>query len=120
MWTDEQSSNFPPLSHCRLGQVENAVRHVFLVPQQPDAAELQKLQTVEQHLAKSADARRIGDWKGALRETDAAIAAGADSAPLVRSFSLIALVIRRLQVAEVGCFVAHCVEGGVTAQTPSP
>ena len=59
------------------------MRHIFLVAQQPDSAELQKLQAVEKHLAKCADARKIGDWKSALRETDAAISAGADSSPLV-------------------------------------
>ncbi|CBI20201.3 unnamed protein product, partial [Vitis vinifera] len=66
-----------------LGQVENARRHLFVPGQQPDPAELQKLLEVEKHLSKCSDARRIGDWRSALREGDAAIAAGADSSPQI-------------------------------------
>jgi len=44
---------------------------------------LYKLQAVEKHLSRCSDARKIGDWKGALREGDAAIAAGADYCPQV-------------------------------------
>ncbi|XP_058095621.1 TPR repeat-containing thioredoxin TTL1-like isoform X2 [Magnolia sinica] len=66
--------------HLRLGLVENARRHVFM-GQKPDGGELQKLQAVERHLSRCADARKIGDWKSTLREGDAAIAAGADSCP---------------------------------------
>ena len=39
---------------------------------------------MERHLSKCTDARRIRDWKSALRETDAAIAAGADFSPQVK------------------------------------
>ncbi|OAY71002.1 TPR repeat-containing thioredoxin TTL1, partial [Ananas comosus] len=70
----------------RLGQVDNARRHLFLASPQPDPVELQKLQAVEKHLSRCAEARKSGDWKSALGESDAAIAAGADSSP-----SLIAL-----------------------------
>jgi hypothetical protein len=40
---------------------------------------------VEMHQGRSIDARKVGDWKSALREADAAIAAGADSSRLVMS-----------------------------------
>ncbi|XAR56475.1 hypothetical protein NMG60_11036981 [Bertholletia excelsa] len=43
----------------RLGQVENARRHLCFPGYQPDANELQKLQAVEMHLSKCTDARRI-------------------------------------------------------------
>ncbi|KAG1367686.1 TPR repeat-containing thioredoxin TTL1 [Cocos nucifera] len=69
--------------YLRLGQVENAKRHIYFGGQQPEPSELQKLQAVEMHLAKCANARKIGDWKSALREADAAIAAGADSSLLL-------------------------------------
>ncbi|XP_072965189.1 inactive TPR repeat-containing thioredoxin TTL3-like [Typha angustifolia] len=69
--------------HMRLGQVEHARRHLFLGSSQPDLAELQKLQAVEKHLDRCADARNIGDWKSVLRESDAAVASGADSSPLI-------------------------------------
>ncbi|PRQ31054.1 putative 43kDa postsynaptic protein [Rosa chinensis] len=65
----------------RLGQVENARRHLCLPGLQPDAAELRKLEVVEKHLKKCTDARRVGDWKSVLRENDSAIAAGADFSP---------------------------------------
>lgn len=51
---------------------------------QPDPVELQKLQAVEKHLSRCAEARKSGDWKSALGESDAAIAAGADSSPSVK------------------------------------
>ncbi|KAB2071877.1 hypothetical protein ES319_A08G253500v1 [Gossypium barbadense] len=65
----------------RVGQVENARKHLCLLEQPQDQTELQKLQAVEKHLCKCTDARRIRDWKSALRETDAAIATGADFSP---------------------------------------
>ncbi|XVF04348.1 hypothetical protein REPUB_Repub05bG0074700 [Reevesia pubescens] len=65
----------------RLGQVENARKHLCFPGQPQDPTELQKLQAVEKHLSKCTDSRRIRDWKNALRETDAAIAAGADVSP---------------------------------------
>ncbi|KAI6687209.1 hypothetical protein NL676_024037 [Syzygium grande] len=62
----------------RLGQVENARRHMYIPGSQPDSNEQHKLQAVEKHLSRCADARRVGEWKTVLREGDAAIAAGAD------------------------------------------
>ncbi|KAH7544038.1 hypothetical protein JRO89_XS15G0090300 [Xanthoceras sorbifolium] len=65
----------------RLGQVEKARGHLCLPGLQPDPADLQKLQAVEKHLSKCTEARKASDWKSALREADAAIAAGADFSP---------------------------------------
>ncbi|GMJ10128.1 hypothetical protein HRI_004682000 [Hibiscus trionum] len=65
----------------RVGHVENARKHLCFPGQPQDPTELQKLQAVERHLSKCTDARRIRDWTGALREADAAIAAGADFSP---------------------------------------
>lgn len=69
--------------HIRLGHIEDAQKHLSLATQQPDLLELHKLQTVEKHLGRCLDSRKVGDWKSALRECDAAIAAGADSAALL-------------------------------------
>ena len=66
-----------------LGRVENARKHLCYPGLHPDPSEMQKLQTVEKHISKCADVRRIGDWKSVLREVDAAVAAGADSSPQV-------------------------------------
>ncbi|KAK4387131.1 TPR repeat-containing thioredoxin TTL1 [Sesamum angolense] len=64
-----------------LGQVENARKHICFSGHQPDPVELQKLQSVEKHLNKCTDSRRVGDWKSTLREVDAAIVCGADASP---------------------------------------
>ncbi|KAE9585148.1 hypothetical protein Lal_00017825 [Lupinus albus] len=65
----------------RLGQVENARKHLGHPGLQPDPSQMQKFQIVEKHISKCADVRRVGDWRSVLREVDAAIAAGADSCP---------------------------------------
>ncbi|XWS44563.1 hypothetical protein CRYUN_Cryun15aG0057200 [Craigia yunnanensis] len=67
--------------YIRLGHPDNARHHLCFPGQHSDPAELQKLQLLENHINQCADARKIGDWKSALRETDAAIAVGADSSP---------------------------------------
>ncbi|KAA8526297.1 hypothetical protein F0562_008500 [Nyssa sinensis] len=69
--------------YLRLGQIENARRQLYFHGQQPDPAELQKLHSLEKHLKRCADARKIGDWKCALKECDAAMVAGAESSPQV-------------------------------------
>ncbi|GAB4846560.1 hypothetical protein Ancab_025565 [Ancistrocladus abbreviatus] len=65
----------------RLGQVEVASRHLCFQGCQLDASELQKLHLIEKHLNRCTDARRIGEWKSALRECEAAIVAGANDSP---------------------------------------
>ncbi|MQL96178.1 hypothetical protein Taro_028856 [Colocasia esculenta] len=69
--------------YLRLGLVENARTHMFSAGQQLDHLEIQKLQAIERHVNRCTNARKIGDWKSALRESDAAIAAGADLSLLV-------------------------------------
>ncbi|KAL0443594.1 UNVERIFIED_CONTAM: TPR repeat-containing thioredoxin TTL1 [Sesamum latifolium] len=68
-----------------LGQTENAKKHICFPGHQPDPLEVQKLQSVEKHLSKCSDARRVGDWRSTLREVDAAIASGADASPQLYS-----------------------------------
>lgn len=70
--------------------MESARSHFSLAVhgQSPDQTEIRKLQEIEGHSAKSIDARRIGDWKSALREADATVSAGADSSPLVQLLCL--------------------------------
>uniref|UniRef100_A0A7N0VCQ2 Uncharacterized protein n=1 Tax=Kalanchoe fedtschenkoi TaxID=63787 RepID=A0A7N0VCQ2_KALFE len=64
--------------YLRLGLVENARYHIGFPGQLPDPNELQKLYSIEKHLSRCEDARKTGDWKNALKESDAAIAAGAE------------------------------------------
>lgn len=65
----------------RFGQVDIAWRHLRMPGQPSDSVEVQKLQTVEKHLNKCCDSRKVGDWRSMLREADAAITAGADHSP---------------------------------------
>ncbi|CAA6665849.1 unnamed protein product [Spirodela intermedia] len=67
--------------YIRLGQVESAQKHIY-AGQQLDQVELQKVQAVERHLKRCADVRKIKDWASVLRESEAAIEAGADSSSL--------------------------------------
>uniref|UniRef100_A0A7N0SXY2 Thioredoxin domain-containing protein n=1 Tax=Kalanchoe fedtschenkoi TaxID=63787 RepID=A0A7N0SXY2_KALFE len=86
----------------RLGMVDIARKHLYFPGQQPEPVEIQKLQDVELHLKKCADARRGCDWKRALRECDAAVAAGADSSPqLCACRAEVLLKLHRLQDAEL-------------------
>ncbi|GER43054.1 tetratricopeptide repeat-containing family protein [Striga asiatica] len=62
-----------------LGYAENARKHICFPGLPLDPTDMQKLQCIEKHLSKCADARKIGDWKSTLREVDAAIASGADA-----------------------------------------
>nr|GEY51285.1 inactive TPR repeat-containing thioredoxin TTL3-like [Tanacetum cinerariifolium] len=68
--------------YLRLGQVERAYHHLSH-GQQNDLTELQKVQTLEKHINRCSDARKIGDWKGALRECEAAMLTGAVSSPQI-------------------------------------
>ncbi|XP_059661430.1 TPR repeat-containing thioredoxin TTL1 [Cornus florida] len=76
----------------RLGQVENARRHLCLPGHLPDENELHKLQAVEMHISKCTNARKIGDWRSVLREGDAAIYAGADASPQLHACKAEALL----------------------------
>uniref|UniRef100_A0A0D9V2X7 Thioredoxin domain-containing protein n=1 Tax=Leersia perrieri TaxID=77586 RepID=A0A0D9V2X7_9ORYZ len=80
----------------RLGMISKARRHFTQAGHlhHSDPSEWEKLQEVEVHQGRSIDARKMGDWKSALREVDAAIAAGADSSQLllaIRSEALLRL-----------------------------
>ncbi|KAL5202696.1 hypothetical protein ABZP36_013648 [Zizania latifolia] len=67
----------------RLGRTADARKQICMADLQPDIAELHKLEAVEKHLGRCVDARKIGNWKSALRECNAAIAAGADSCAML-------------------------------------
>ncbi|KAF6176073.1 hypothetical protein GIB67_000167 [Kingdonia uniflora] len=97
--------------HLRLGQVECSRSHLRFPGQQTDAAELKKLQAVESHMKRCADARKIGDWKSAMREGDAAIAAGAHSSPQLFACRAEALLkLHQLQDADSSLAIIPKVE----------
>ncbi|KAL6618688.1 hypothetical protein ACP70R_033827 [Stipagrostis hirtigluma subsp. patula] len=87
----------------RLGMVEKARMHLSLTGNvnQSDCAEWQKLHEVESHQNRCMDARKMGDWKSALREADAAIANGADSSQLLLALRSEALLrLHKLEEAD--------------------
>ncbi|GLJ49758.1 hypothetical protein SUGI_1056490 [Cryptomeria japonica] len=87
--------------YLRLGEIENAKTHLKIAGQLPDWSELQTVQAVEVYLTKCAEARKIGDWRSLLRESTAAIMAGADSAPQLYASKAEALLkIQRLDEAD--------------------
>ncbi|KAK1275498.1 TPR repeat-containing thioredoxin TTL1 [Acorus gramineus] len=87
--------------YVRLGDLEKARKHLYFGGQQPDPRELQKLHTAERHLNRCETARKVEDWKSTLRETDAAIEAGADASPLLFACKAEALLrLHQLEEAE--------------------
>ncbi|KAL4589017.1 hypothetical protein LXL04_001919 [Taraxacum kok-saghyz] len=85
-----------------LGLVENSRKHLCFPGSQPDPNELRKLQAVEKHLNKCTDLRRVRDWSGVLRETDNAIASGADAcSQLFACKSEALLKLRQLDEADL-------------------
>ncbi|KFK37110.1 hypothetical protein AALP_AA4G214100 [Arabis alpina] len=93
--------------YLRLGEAENARRHLCFSGQCPDQADLQRLQTLEKHLRRCWEARKIGDWKTAVKETDAAIANGADSSPQLVACKAEAFL--RLNQIEDSDFCISCI-----------
>lgn len=93
--------------YLKLGQVENAKRQFNLAGQQSDRADIQRVQNVEKYMTKLAEARKIEDWKSVLRDSDAAIVAGADSSPQVFSSKAEALLkLNRLDEADAVLTIA--------------
>ncbi|XP_076943052.1 TPR repeat-containing thioredoxin TTL1-like [Bidens hawaiensis] len=101
-----------------LGHVENARKHLCYPGSQPDPNELKKLRTVEKHLNKCADLRRMRDWNGVLRESDAAIASGADAcSPLFACKSEALLKLRQLDEANLNLLNVPKFEATSCSQT---
>lgn len=72
----------------RLGEPEKATYHYKHAGQEADQYDLAKVKSLQTHLNKCTEARRLRDWNTLIKETESAISAGADSAPQVNHFSL--------------------------------
>ena len=48
-----------------------------------DLVELQRMQNIEKHFSRCINARKLREWVNVIRESDAAVVAGADSASQV-------------------------------------
>lgn len=69
--------------YLRLGEAERATYHFKQSGSEADPESMQRAKQVQMHLSRCTEAKRQRDWNTLLRETDLAIDAGADSAPLI-------------------------------------
>jgi DnaJ family protein C protein 7 len=72
---------------CRLGRVERAKKILKVCGPQLDLGDIRRLEMIEKHLMRCSEAKKVSDWNTIVRESEAAITAGADSAPQVRRLS---------------------------------
>lgn len=70
---------------CRLGRVERARKIIKSSGQHIEIGDIQKLDKIEKHLMNCLAAKRASDWISVIRESEGAIAAGADSSPQVKA-----------------------------------
>lgn len=69
--------------YLRLGEAAKAAYHYKQAGPDADPDTLNKAKVVLGHLKKCEEAKRLKDWHTVLRESGNAIAAGADSAPMI-------------------------------------
>ncbi|KAL0736201.1 hypothetical protein Bca4012_012411 [Brassica carinata] len=69
--------------YLRLGEVEKSIYHIKHSGPEADQEDILKAKTVQMHLNKCAEAKRLRDWNTLIRETKNTIASGADAAPQV-------------------------------------
>ncbi|KAH0721987.1 hypothetical protein KY289_005031 [Solanum tuberosum] len=99
-----------------LGQVENARKCLFSLDHIPDEAELHKLETLENHINKCSEARRLGDWTSVLKEAEAATSRGAEaSAQLFACQAEAHLKLHQLTDAELWMYKAKMYEASARA-----
>ncbi|KZV14629.1 hypothetical protein F511_41689 [Dorcoceras hygrometricum] len=104
----------------RLGLVESAKKHMSFPGNQPDPIEMQMLHSVEKHLSKCADSRKVGDWMSTLREADAVIASGVDASPqLFACRAEVYLKLHKLEDAIVAMPNIHSFDSSTSAQLQS-
>ncbi|KAL5818179.1 hypothetical protein ACOSQ3_022078 [Xanthoceras sorbifolium] len=87
--------------YLRLGEVDKAIYHYKHAGPEADNIDIAKCKTVQGHLNKCTDIKRLRDWNSLIKETAAAISAGADSAPSIYALQAEAfLKLHRHQEAE--------------------
>ncbi|XP_017244478.1 inactive TPR repeat-containing thioredoxin TTL3-like isoform X2 [Daucus carota subsp. sativus] len=87
--------------NLRLGETEKAMYHFKCAGADADPDVLTKAKNVQAHLNRCTDAKRQRDWNGLLRESNLAISAGADTAPLIYALKAEALLkLNRHQEAD--------------------
>ncbi|KAK1591514.1 hypothetical protein Q3G72_008941 [Acer saccharum] len=87
--------------YLRLGEVEKAIYHYKHAGPEADQIDIAKCKNVQGHLNKCTDVKRMRDWNSLIKETAAAISAGADSAPSIYALQAEALLkVHRHQEAD--------------------
>lgn len=90
--------------YLRLGLIDSARRHLQAAGLQDDTQDALSLQKIQRHITRCIEGRKVGDWRIVLEESNAAVVAGADSAPQVLGYKSEALLkLHRLQEAEGFC-----------------
>ncbi|KAF8115771.1 hypothetical protein N665_0025s0221 [Sinapis alba] len=69
--------------YLRLGEVEKSMYHIKHSGPEVDQEDISKAKTVQMHLNKCTEAKRLRDWNTLIKETKNIIASGADAAPQV-------------------------------------
>ncbi|KAJ7542635.1 hypothetical protein O6H91_09G004400 [Diphasiastrum complanatum] len=76
----------------RLGRAEDARKHFKAAGSLSDQRDMQRSDIIFRHVAKCLEARSVRDWASVIRESDAAVVAGADSASKVFALKAEALL----------------------------
>jgi len=76
----------------RLGEVEKSIYHFKHSGPEADREDIAKAKTVQTHLNKCTEAKRLRDWNGLITETTNTISSGADAAPQVFALQAEALL----------------------------
>ncbi|KAK1619907.1 hypothetical protein QYE76_025424 [Lolium multiflorum] len=78
--------------YLRLGEPDKAINYMKQSSRDSTSADVSRAQTVKSRIAKCNDARKLKDWITVLRESQAAVADGADSAPQVMALQAEAML----------------------------
>ncbi|XP_044470665.1 inactive TPR repeat-containing thioredoxin TTL3-like [Mangifera indica] len=81
--------------YLKLGEVEKAIYHYKHAGPEADQVDIAKAKSVQVHLNKCTEAKRLRDWNTLIKVTASAISAGADAAPQI--FALQAEALLKLQ-----------------------
>ncbi|KFK28199.1 hypothetical protein AALP_AA8G485200 [Arabis alpina] len=78
--------------YLRLGEVEKSIYHFKHSGPEADQEDIAKAKTVQTHISKCTEAKRLRDWNGLITETRNTISSGADAAPQVYALQAEALL----------------------------
>ncbi|CAN8251557.1 unnamed protein product [Cochlearia groenlandica] len=78
--------------YLRLGEVEKSIYHFKHSGPEADPEDIVKAKTVQTHISKCTEAKRLRDWNGLITETTNTINTGADAAPQVYALQAEALL----------------------------